>query len=149
MATVKSKKPVSKLKAGQKKKTNKWLIVGGIAAVAIIGAVVVRFSSAATCKSLTFKQGSSGQCVKNIQGMTSAWLVKNDTSRYLTVDGKYGPKTADYVRVFQAQRKLPVTGTVNPATWRELCNLQMGGTGGTAPHWINVVTIYGKNAGCW
>lgn len=47
MATVKSKKPVSKkLKAGKKKRVNKWLIVGGIVAVAIIGTVIVRFSSA-------------------------------------------------------------------------------------------------------
>ncbi len=47
MAAVKAKKPASKkLKASQKKKTNKWLIVGGISAVAIIGVAVVRFSSA-------------------------------------------------------------------------------------------------------
>lgn len=54
MAVKTTKKPVSKkLKAGQKKKTNKWLIVGGIAAVAIIGAVVVRFSSASQWVSVT------------------------------------------------------------------------------------------------
>lgn len=47
MAAIKSKKPVSKkLKASKKKKTNKWLILGGVVAVAIIGALVVRFSSA-------------------------------------------------------------------------------------------------------
>lgn len=51
MAAVKAKKPTtSKLKAGKKKSVNKWLILGGVAAVAIIGAVVVRFSSAATWK---------------------------------------------------------------------------------------------------
>lgn len=48
MAAVKAKKPTTKLKAGKKKQTNKWLILGGVAAVAIIGAVVVRFSSAST-----------------------------------------------------------------------------------------------------
>ncbi len=54
MAAKATKKPVtkSKLKAGQKKKVNKWLIVGGIAAVAIIGALVVRFSSASSWVSL-------------------------------------------------------------------------------------------------
>lgn len=47
MAATKAKKPTTKLKASKKKTTNKWLILGGVAAVAIIGAVVVRFSSAA------------------------------------------------------------------------------------------------------
>jgi hypothetical protein len=53
MATVKLKKPVSKLKAGKKKKVNKWLILSGVAVVAIIGAIVVRFSSASSWVPIT------------------------------------------------------------------------------------------------
>lgn len=51
MAAVKAK-PTSKLKAGKKKPLNKWIIIGGVAAVAIIGALVVRFSSASTAFSI-------------------------------------------------------------------------------------------------
>lgn len=60
MAAVKAKKPTTKLKAGQKKKVNKWLILGGVAAVAIIGAVVVRFSGAATVGTKTIIDNSGG-----------------------------------------------------------------------------------------
>lgn len=148
MAAVKAKKSVSKLKAGQKKKVNRWLILGGVAAVAIVGIVVVRFSGAASCKQVTFRQGSSGQCVKNIQGMVSAQLLHGDTSGYLVVDGNYGSKTADYVKVFQAQSGLKADGVVGPQTWSKLCEIGMGGTGGAAPNWMNMIKIYGKNAGC-
>ena len=149
MAAVKAKKPVSKLKAGQKKKVNKWLIIGGVAAVAIIGAAVVRFSSAATCKSLTWRQGSSGRCVSNIQGMVSRQLAFSNKSKYLVADGKYGPKTADYVKLFQAYRRIPTTGVVNAETWRQLCSLNMGGSGGGAPQWMNEFSLYAKSSGCY
>lgn len=43
-----TKKPASKLKAGQKKPINKWLIAAGAAAVVALGLLVVRYSSAAT-----------------------------------------------------------------------------------------------------
>ncbi len=80
MVAVKAKKPVSKkLKAGKKKKTNKWLILGGVAAVAIIGAVVVRFSSASTWTSLTWgdKKTRVGQpLVSNIVNLKSGGLYR-------------------------------------------------------------------------
>lgn len=56
MATQKvTKKPSKKLQASKKKSLNKWLLLSGVAAVALIGAVIVRFSSAAT---ITFLRGS-------------------------------------------------------------------------------------------
>ena len=87
MATVKSKKPVSKLKAGKKKKVNKWLIVGGIAAVAIIGAVVVRFSSAATWQSVYRNANPSGLYQLSLGSQGGTWnrpvgLVKGGVYRY-------------------------------------------------------------------
>lgn len=65
MAAVKSNKPTKapskKLKAGQKKKVSKWLILGGIAAVAGIGAVVIRYSGAASYTFVHgYKQNSGG-----------------------------------------------------------------------------------------
>lgn len=37
-----------KIKSSEKKKTNRWLITGGVALVVIVGIVIVRLSSAAT-----------------------------------------------------------------------------------------------------
>lgn len=58
MAATKAKKqtkaPVKKLKVNQKKQTNKWLLVGGVAAVVLIGLAVVRYSGASK---LTFLRG--------------------------------------------------------------------------------------------
>jgi len=99
MAAVKAKKPVSKLKAGQKKKTNKWLIIGGVAAVAIIGAVVVRFSGASSypfingISKMAYQNGSApvvksgGVSYKPItSNLTLATLVsKSQVSRASTV----------------------------------------------------------------
>jgi hypothetical protein len=49
MAAVKTKpKTSTKLKAGKKKPLNKWLILGGVAAVAVIGVAVVRLSGASS-----------------------------------------------------------------------------------------------------
>lgn len=39
----------------------------------------------------------------------------------LTVDGRYGDKTAASVRAFQSDYQLEVDGIVGPETWRQLC----------------------------
>lgn len=71
MATTKAKKPTSKkLKAGKKKSVNKWVIAGGVAAVAIVGALVVRFSGAS---SYAFTRNYSGMSMITIRsGRTAA-----------------------------------------------------------------------------
>lgn len=58
MAAVKSNKPTAKLKAGKKKPLNKWIIVGGVAAVALVGALIVRFSSASQWYSVKHLTGN-------------------------------------------------------------------------------------------
>lgn len=71
MAAVKAKKPTtSKLKAGQKKKVNKWLIIGGVVAVAVIGALVVRFSSAAKWYSIKHVTGKWTMTTNGISATT-------------------------------------------------------------------------------
>jgi hypothetical protein len=47
-ATKPTKAPSNKLKAAQKKQTNKWLLLGGVAAVVVVGVVVVRLSGASS-----------------------------------------------------------------------------------------------------
>lgn len=54
-----SKAPSKKLKAGKKKSLNKWILIGGAAVIALLGLVVVRYSSASTAKSF------SNSCANN------------------------------------------------------------------------------------
>jgi len=61
-----------------------------------------------------FAQGSQGPIVEQIQ----AWL--NQWGDHLLLDGKYGPKTAQAVRSFQASHGLQVDGVVGDLTWRKL-----------------------------
>lgn len=53
MAAVKTKKPSKipskQLKAGKKKPLNRWILVGGVAVVALVGVIVVRLSGASNC----------------------------------------------------------------------------------------------------
>jgi hypothetical protein len=46
MAAVKAKKPTTKLKSSKSKPLNKWVLIGGVAAVALVGALIVRISGA-------------------------------------------------------------------------------------------------------
>ena len=57
----------------------------------------------------TFKKGSKGQGVKNIQ-----------TALKLNADGEYGPATVAAVKAFQKKEKMTVTGNVDEETWRRL-----------------------------
>lgn len=52
--TTTKKKPATKLKAGKKKPLNKWLVLAGVAAVAVIGVIIVRFSSASQWSSVRY-----------------------------------------------------------------------------------------------
>jgi len=111
------------------------VIIGGI------GAYIFGTSHAATCRSYTFAQGSSGQCVKDIQGLLNYDLVGLNSSKYLVVDGQYGPKTRDYVKLWQGMNGLPTDGVVGPQTWNQVCNAHKG----PPPAWW---TVYSVNAGC-
>jgi Putative peptidoglycan binding domain len=61
-----------------------------------------------------FEQGSNGPVVGQIQ----AWL--NQWGYPLAIDEKYGPKTDQAVRSFQANHGLQVDGAVGELTWEKL-----------------------------
>jgi peptidoglycan hydrolase-like protein with peptidoglycan-binding domain len=108
-----------------------------IALVTIAGSVLLLTTHAAACNSATFSQGSSGQCVKNIQMILNGmkdysaslpWPFTPIGGSYLTVDGSFGPKTKAQVMDFQlALDQVPVLagmkvdGIVGPQTWRVMC----------------------------
>ena len=67
--------------------------------------------------------GSSGQGVRVLQEQLNAISNNFPLIPKLAVDGIYGPKTEEAVRIFQQIFNLPVTGTVNFATWYRISDV--------------------------
>jgi peptidoglycan hydrolase-like protein with peptidoglycan-binding domain len=87
---------------------------------------------AATWRALvvTLKTGSTGPAVRAVQDQANFRNLRNGHS--LDVDGRYGPKTAAWVRAFQhaiAQEipRFPVDGIVGPLTWQALVTEALSG----------------------
>ena len=73
----------------------------------------------------TLRQGDNGPDVRYLQQK----LV--DGGAWLSVDGQFGPATANAVRGFQSSHGLTVDGVVGPATWAALEGGSGGGSGGS------------------
>jgi peptidoglycan hydrolase-like protein with peptidoglycan-binding domain len=128
MKTIKSLDKVKKIK-----------IAIAVVLIAVAGGLLFGLSHAASrqydasslnsgCKSYpTLSKGSSGACVKALQvGMNNYvdfmnFFHKKHWSK-VVVDGKYGDKTKFIVALYQGDKKIPVTGTVNSKTWSILTN---------------------------
>ncbi len=67
--------------------------------------------------------GSSGDDVRTIQQQLNAISNNYPLIQKIAVDGRYGEKTAEAVRVFQRVFDLPVTGEVNFPTWYSISNI--------------------------
>ncbi len=98
------------------------IVVLVVAALGFVGYRVLSNTSHAgtNCKGNTYSQGSSGQCVKDIQTLVGAL---NKTS--VTADGSFGPMTANAVKSFQLSRGGAQDGIVGPNTWSLLCSLPL------------------------
>lgn len=62
----------------------------------------------------TLRQGASGAAVSTLQNRLRAHGYN------VSVDGQFGPRTADAVRSFQRAKGLGVDGVVGPNTWSKL-----------------------------
>jgi hypothetical protein len=60
---------------------------------------------------------SAGDDVKDLQRVLNTWYPKLTK---LSVDGYFGPKTAERVKYFQLRAKIAVDGIVGPQTWKAL-----------------------------
>lgn len=107
------------------KKISFKLIIG---AIAIVTGLVVLPSSQANaasgCIVYTYRQGSSGTCVKNIQTILTLNTRSGSCGNVNTavgIDGSFGPQTAAGVKAFQRENCLTADGIVGPNTWRALC----------------------------
>ena len=62
----------------------------------------------------------AGQPVRSLQYMLNQLAIHNDRLTRLAVDGIFGERTLEAVMVFQRENRLPVTGTVDLATWNAI-----------------------------
>lgn len=72
--------------------------------------------------------GSSGDKVRQLQLQLNRIAQNYPAIPRTTVDGIYGPETAEAVRVFQGVFDLPQTGVTDYATWYEVSEIYVGVT---------------------
>ena len=70
--------------------------------------------------------GSSGDKVRQLQMQLNRIAQNYPAIPTLTVDGIYGPRTQDAVRIFQRIFNLPQTGITDYATWYEISDIYVG-----------------------
>ncbi|SCJ91682.1 peptidoglycan-binding protein [Neobittarella massiliensis] len=71
----------------------------------------------------TYRQGSTGNAVRNIQSMLNIISLGYPQIPRVTVDGIFGPATTQSVRLFQQNFGLTVDGIVGQATWNSMCRV--------------------------
>lgn len=76
----------------------------------------------------TLTLGATGDKVAMIQRQLNRIAVNYPAIPKVAVDGIYGPKTREAVKVFQSVFGLPVTGEVDYRTWYEISNIYVGVT---------------------
>lgn len=70
--------------------------------------------------------GSSGEKVRQLQTQINRIARNYPAIPTVTVDGIYGPATAEAVRVFQGVFNLPQTGVTDYPTWYEISEIYVG-----------------------
>lgn len=76
----------------------------------------------------TLSQGSQGDKVRQVQEEINAIATAYPAIPKINVDGIYGPRTAESVRIFQSVFGLSQTGTVDYATWYKLSEIYVAVT---------------------
>lgn len=74
----------------------------------------------------TLQQGSSGEKVRQMQEELNVIAGAYPALPKIRADGIYGPATEEAVRKFQSVFGLPVTGTVDYATWYKISEIYVG-----------------------
>ena len=75
---------------------------------------------------VVLQMGSSGRDVRTIQEQLNSISNHYPLIPKIRVDGLYGTQTAEAVRQFQEIFRLPVTGSVDFATWYAISNIYVG-----------------------
>lgn len=74
----------------------------------------------------SLQNGSSGEAVRTIQEQLNRIAQNYPAIPTIAVDGIYGPRTEEAVRVFQRVFKLPQTGVVDYRTWYKISEIYVG-----------------------
>lgn len=146
------------------KRRRRLLAVSGIAVAAAVAALGTTAASAGSAKAVTAGYVTTAQAAAAPSGcvtetfteadepdrltcVTDAQILLNDLWYYerdnhtddgiyqlLTVDGSYGPDTADDVGTFQGKWFLQLDDKLGPHTWYELCAVDRD-AGYTGAYW--------------
>ena len=92
-------------------------------------------------------QGARGEKVRLLQYMLAVLAEYIDEIPTVTIDGIFGPATAETVRATQRWLGLPVTGTVNAVTWDEIYDQYSGIENTTLRNGETFPTQTGTNSG--
>lgn len=76
----------------------------------------------------SLQNGSSGDAVRTIQEQLNRISNNYPAIPKIAVDGIYGPRTEEAVKVFQKVFKLPQTGVVDYRTWYKISEIYVGVT---------------------
>lgn len=68
----------------------------------------------------TLKRGSTGNVVKNLQILLNYWMCQSGANKPLLVDGVFGEKTEEMLKLYQKIQKLTVDGICGYYTWADL-----------------------------
>lgn len=77
---------------------------------------------------VSLSQGSTGDKVRQAQEQINAIATAYPAIPRIAVDGIYGPRTAESVRVFQSVFGLPQTGVIDYRTWYKLSEIYVAVT---------------------
>lgn len=129
MAIANKKSNTSKLKAGNSKKINKWIIAAGVVLVAAVGIIVVRFSSAATDPNTTFVHyssqisflwGANQTKTEKINGVATTYKLLNNGSirggvatLVSATEAKQSSKVCAHFKVFSTKGIVNIQQVVN------------------------------------
>lgn len=86
----------------------------------------------------TLQQGDFGRQVEYLQRTLNARM---NPSLQLSVDGDFGPATADAVVQFQTAHNITADGVVGPETWEQLSPILTQATPVPAPAIVNAATL--------
>lgn len=68
----------------------------------------------------TLRRGSTGNVVKNLQILLNYWMCQSGANKPLLVDGVFGSKTEEMLKLYQKIQKLYVDGVCGPITWADI-----------------------------
>lgn len=104
---------------------NKRKLVAALAVIFAVNIAVICFAQ--TVQAVTYKRGSYGSAVEQIQTKLKNWGYYSGS-----VDGIYGSRTEAAVKRFQSKNGLTADGMAGPATLRALGISSSGGGGSSS-----------------